>query len=115
GTRTTDTFARNGDPHRNGNIWASALWDIRSTLGPRDTDLLVMKALLMCSQVGPSGSSDSDIQKVMEQKDELRDGLAMLIKADKALEGGQNRNRLLDIFKQRGIDLDTPDQQYGRN
>ena len=115
GPRTTDAFDPNGDPHRNGNIWASALWDVRRALGPRDTDLLVMKALLLCSQVGPSGSGDSAIQRVMEQKDELRDGLAMLIKADKELHGGQHRDRLLDIFKQRGIDLDTPDRQYGRD
>ena len=74
-----------------------------------------MKALVLCSQVGPDGSSDAAIQKAMEQKDELRDGLAMLLKADEALQQGANRDRLLDIFKQRGIDPTTPDQAYGRS
>lgn len=114
GPRTTEDFERRGDPHRNGNIWASALWDARRELGARPMDLLVMRALVLCSRVGPSGLSDDVIQKKLEQKNELRDGLAMLLKADDLLYRGQNRLRLLDIFAQRGIDLVTPDREYSR-
>lgn len=115
GPRTTDDFEQGGDPHRNGNIWASALWDARSALGAHETDLLVMKWLVLCGKIGPAGSSQSEIEQQMGQKDEMKDGLAILLKADEALYQGKNRIRLLKIFEDRGIDLKTPDKKYNRD
>ena len=57
GRRTTDDFDRDGDSHRNGNIWASVLWDTRSVVGAQETDLLVMKMLVLFGKVGPAGTS----------------------------------------------------------
>jgi hypothetical protein len=114
GRRTTDDFDP-GDEHRNGNIWASALWDTRAALGTHETDLLVMKMLLLCATTGTVGASESAIQEQMEQKDEMRDGLAMVLKADEALFQGKNRARLLKIFDARGIDLKTPDKKFNRD
>jgi hypothetical protein len=115
GRRTTDDFELDGDAHRNGNIWASALWDVRAALGGHETDLLVMKFLLLCGQIGPAGTSDGAIDDQMGQKDEMKDGLALLLKADDALYQGKNRARLLKIFDARGIDLKTPDKKYNRD
>jgi hypothetical protein len=114
GPRTTDDYDRGGDPHRNGNIWASALWDVRTALGPHPTDLLVMKTLVLFGKVGPSGTSASAIAQQIEQKDELRDGLATFLKADEALNQGKNRAQILTIFDRRGIDLTTPDRKFNR-
>jgi len=113
GRRTTDDFDPDGDPHRNGNIWASALWDVRAELGAHPTDLLVMKMLVLFGKVGPEGSSDAAIAQQMAQKDELRDGLAMLLTANEMLNQGKYRARILKIFDRRGIDLTTPDRKLG--
>ena len=52
----------------------------------------------------------------MQQKDELRDGLAMLLEADEQLNQGKNRARILKAFDKRGIDLKTPRQRkYNRD
>lgn len=114
GRRTTDDFDPI-DEHRNGNIWSSALWDVRAALGGHQTDLLVMKTMVLFSKVGPAGAGSTAIQDLMEQKDELRDGLAMLLKADEALNQGKNRAQLLKIFEGRGIDLKTPDKSFSRD
>ena len=39
----------------------------------------------------------------------------MILKADKTLYQGANRDRLLKIFDRRGIDLNTPDRKYNRS
>jgi hypothetical protein len=113
GPRTTDDYEQGGDPHRNGNIWASALWDVRTALGNHLTDLMVMKALVLCGKVGPEGISASAIEQQIGQKDEMRDGLAMLLKADEALNQAKNRAQILKILDKRGIDLTTPDKKFG--
>jgi hypothetical protein len=115
GRRSTDDFDLDGDAHQNGNIWASALWSVRRALGNRVTDLLVMKMLVLFSKVGPEGSDARAIEKKIEQKDELRDGLAMLLKADGALHQGKNRVELMKVFDRRGIDLATPDRKFNRD
>jgi hypothetical protein len=115
GRRTTDDFDMNGDPHRNGNIWASALWDVRKALGGHETDLLVMKMLVLFGQVGPAGTTDSAIREQLGQKDEMKDGLAMMLKADEGLYQGKNRSKILKTFDDRGIDLKTPDKRFNRD
>jgi hypothetical protein len=114
GRRTTDDYDPS-DEHRNGNIWSSALWDTRAALGTHETDLLVMKMLLLFATTGTAGASERVIQEQMEQKDEMRDGLAMMLKADEALNQGKNRAQLLKIFDKRGIDLKTPDKKFNRD
>jgi hypothetical protein len=117
GPRTTADFIQGGNPHLNGNIWASALWDLRVALGlPRATDLLVMKMLLLAGGVGPSNpTQDEEIRReTMALKDDFRDGLVLLLAADEALNGRANWRTILDVFARRGIDEHTPDAKLGR-
>ena len=114
GPRTTESVERDRDPHRVGNVWSSALWDVRRALGARTTDLLVMKTLVTFGQVRPSVADPADVprQRVIELKDELRDGLLMLLTATEQLGAGAERATLLEIFKQRRIDPATSDRVY---
>lgn len=112
GLKTTDNFDSHGNPHRNGNIWASTLWDVRRALGEWTADLLVMKMLVLCSKAGSEGLDATETARQIAKKNELRDGLSMVLKADEALNRGVNRARLLRIFEDRGIDLATPDEQF---
>jgi hypothetical protein len=114
GPRTTRNFTR--EEHRDGNIWSSTLWDVRKALGARPADMLVMKTLVLLGRIGPelTKPDDASRQAKIELKDELREGLAMVLEADKALYDGTNRSVILDIFKRRGIDLTTPDRNFGK-
>jgi len=117
GPRTTAEFVQDGDPHYNGNIWSSGLWDLRQALGDgRKTDLLVMKTLVLFGQVKPKNPDDKqDIRNhKIDQKDEFREGLAMLLKADELLYKGANRSSILNTFAKRGINLKTSDSAYSQ-
>ena len=113
GPRTTATFERDRNPHLSGNVWSSALWDVRRALGARATDLMVMKTLVQFSRVRPdvSEAPQDARQQTIEMKDELRDGLAMLLAAAEALEFEADQ-ALLAIFKERGVDPATSDRVY---
>jgi len=115
GLRTTADFIQNGDPHKNGNIWSSALWDLRQAMNNgHNTDLLVMKALVLMGQIGPENpGNDPQIRKLkIEHKDEFQDGLLMLLKVDCQLYGGRYRPVILKTFVQRGIGPGTPDRDF---
>lgn len=117
GPRTTADFVQGGDPHENGNIWASALWDLRTALGAsRQADLLTMQMLVLCGRIGPDNPAQGRAIRArkMRQKDEFRTGLAWLLAADDVLHSGANRALILDIFDGRGIDLEAPDSAYGQ-
>lgn len=115
GFRTTADFVKDGDPHENGNVWSSALWDLRQRMNDHhQTDLLVMKALVIMGQVEPQNFTyDREIRnRKIDQKDEFREGLATLLRADQQLYQGTYQNVILTTFAQRGIDLTTPDRDY---
>lgn len=116
GPRTTADFIQDGDPHENGNIWSSALWDLRQAIADnRKTDLLVMKTMVLFGEIetdNPKAKRKIRRNEKIDQKDELRDGLAMLLKADKLLYKGVNHTLILNTFAQRGIDLKTADSAY---
>jgi hypothetical protein len=116
GPRTTDEFSSGGDPHRNGNIWSSALWDLRRAMGGtgHQADVLVMKTLTLLGTVPPDNrKKDEEIRRDrIEQKDEFRDGLAMLLKADEALSKGRDRSLILQVMEKRGIEPKKPDDDF---
>jgi Fungalysin metallopeptidase (M36) len=106
GSRTMANFVQDGDPHENGNIWSSTLWDLRQVMGEHHkTDLLVMKAMMMFGQLGPENTEKKRSVRNLkiEQKDEFKDGLAMLLKADELLYKGENRSLILNTFTNRGM------------
>jgi hypothetical protein len=117
GSRTTANFVQDGDPHENGNIWSSALWDLRQAMGSdRKADLLVMKTMVLFGEIeadNPKAKRKILRNEKIGQKDEFRDGLAMLLKADELLYKGANRTLILDTFAKRGIDLKMPDSAFG--
>lgn len=116
GLRTTANFVQDGDPHENGNIWSSTLWDLRETIGDdHKTDLLVMKTMVLFGEIeadNPKAKRKIRRNEKIDQKDELRDGLAMLLQADKLLNKGGNLTLILNTFAKRGIDLKTPDNAF---
>lgn len=114
GQRTTDTFERDRDPHLSGNVWSSALWDVRRALGPRTADLVVMKTLVLFGRVQPGevDPAEKPWRQVTELKDELRDGLSMLLTAAEQLRLGSDRLKVLEIFKRRRIDVTTSGRVY---
>lgn len=117
GPRTTADFVQGGDPHENGNIWSSALWDLRTALGDdRQADLLALQMLALCGQVGPAnpGRDRAIRARKMARKEGFRDGLAFLLQADARLSGGVRHALIQEIFAARGVDLETPDRDYGR-
>ena len=78
------------NPHRNGNIWASALWDVRSMLEDHMTDLLVMKTLVLFSKVGskvPAPALSNGSRRTASRRP------GHDVKADELLYQGKNRAR----------------------
>lgn len=105
--RTIDDFddAPDADPHRNGTIWAAALWELRSAIGDaRATDLLVLKMLLLWREVisGPLASSAA----LLRSRESFAAALALLLHADDVVFGSAHRTLMVDVFATRGI---TPD------
>ncbi|MDZ7993083.1 MAG: M36 family metallopeptidase [Nostoc sp. EfeVER01] len=116
GPRTTANFVQDGDPHENGNIWSSTLWDLRQAIGDgRKTDLLLMKTLLLFGEIeadNPKAKRKIRRNEKIDQKDEFRDGLAKILKADKLFYKNANRTLIINTFAKRGIDLKTPDSTF---
>ncbi len=116
GSRTTANFVQDGDPHENGNIWSSTLWDLRQAMGDgHKTDLLVMKTMVLFGEIpadNPKAKRKIRRNEKIHQKDNFRNGLVMILKADELLYKGVNRSLILNIFAKRGIDLKTPDNAF---
>lgn len=68
-------------PHQPGWVWASALWELRDTLGSSTVDLLALKSLYYLSTT--PGFIDS---------------VEALVQADKNLNGGANERKIRTLF-----------------
>ena len=96
------------DPHRNGTILASALWDLRQRLrrsgagGARSCDKLVLQALLFIG--GETGAERPlSVAGVRRARASFQMALAALLRADEKLYGGVNAALIRDSFERRGI------------
>jgi hypothetical protein len=105
------------DAHANGTIWAAALWGLRTRLGAwepdgaRQTDLLVLKALLLMGQL-PSDRRDASLTSIRRARQSYTAGLLALLQADELLNGGRQREAILASFAKHGIQT-APSFQKG--
>jgi hypothetical protein len=76
----------NGEVHDDGEIWSSCLWEIRSALGRRTTDKLVIAHHFLLTQEAT-----------------FEDGANALLTADTQLNKAQNQQAIRDVFVRRGI------------
>jgi hypothetical protein len=96
------------DAHANGTIWGAALWDLRTRLsriepeGVRQTDLMVLKALLLIGRL-PKDGSDASIRAIRRVRKSYAVGLATLLWADELLNSSRYREIILATFSTRGI------------
>lgn len=96
------------DPHANGTIWAAALWDLRTRLGAtepdgiRQTDLLVVKTLLLLGRLGVD-EPDAKVKSVRHARADYTGALASLLDADELLYSSRHRSTILATFSRRGI------------
>jgi hypothetical protein len=94
------------DPHRNGTIWAAALWDLRLRSsatrgdGGRWADLLVLKCLLELGRL--MDGARPTIRGVLAMRNDYRVALACLLRAEQSL-GGTYRDLVAATFGERGI------------
>ena len=72
--------------HRDGEVWAAALWDLRNELGAALSDSLVLNGM----KFTPCGPSFLD----------ARDGI---LQADQSLNAGANRCRIWTVFARHGM------------
>ncbi len=72
--------------HRDGEVWAATLWDLRTTLGAATSDLLVLNGMKF-TPIRPSFLN-------------ARDGI---LQADQNLNGGANRCAIWTVFARHGM------------
>jgi len=96
------------DPHLNGTIWGSTLWDFRAqfamseTDGARQADLLLLQALLLIRQL-PEGGHALEAKNVRRARADFDVGLSALLEADDLLFSGRHHEVILATFAKRGI------------
>jgi Zn-dependent metalloprotease len=73
-------------PHDDGEIWSSCLWEIRTALGRKITDTLVVAHHFLLSSTAT-----------------FENAANALITVDKNLNGGRNKDVICDVFIRRGI------------
>lgn len=81
-----DVCAGGCEVHNDGEVWASALWDLRATLGKATTDLLVLNGM----KFTPTRPSMLN----------ARDGI---LQADQNLNGGANNCAIWTVFARHGM------------
>ena len=99
---------RRADPHSNGTIWASALWELRIRLaahardGAQRADLIVLKSLLLLGDlVAPS---EVPCRKVTRRiRSTFSNALVSLLRADEILFAGRHSQTIIAVFAARGI------------
>ncbi|GEM_PF-260104 len=93
------------DPHRNGTIWAAALWDMRLHIasadsgGARTADLLFLQALLLLG-VEPAAALREDVPANPEM---FAVGLRALLGADEIRSAGRHGSAIRSAFARRGV------------
>jgi hypothetical protein len=113
-TRTMADFdsGPGANPHTNGTIWAAALWDLRQLLArggaleARETDRLVLAALLLLGRVG-AGARGARL--VASLRDSFDAGLRALVEADDVLHRGAHHRAIETAFRRRGLRPDADD------
>lgn len=96
------------DVHANGTIWAAALWNLRTLLadkapdGARQTDLLVLQALLLLGRLGNAGP-EATVRAVRRARRGYQVALAALLQADERLNDGRHGELILACFSRRGL------------
>jgi extracellular elastinolytic metalloproteinase len=81
-----DVGAGGFEVHRDGEVWAAALWDLRNDLGAALSDRLVLEGMKF-TPCSPSFLN-------------ARDGI---LQADQSLNGGANRCRIWTVFARHGM------------
>ncbi len=96
------------DPHRNGTIWAAALWDLRgrmhgaNAIEAHECDKLLVQALLLIGSDLGEDESES-IKHVRRARASLSRVQAWILRADEMLFDARNRESILGAFGSRGI------------
>jgi hypothetical protein len=75
-----------GEVHQDGEIWSACLWEIRTALGRRAADRLILSHHFLIARDARFGEAAE-----------------AMITADKQLDGGRNHALILDVFTRRGI------------
>ena len=107
---TMQTYSRGprADPHANGTIWASALWEIRDRAaaihrdGPGATNRLLLQALLLIGQ--RLDAAEPSPATVSRARRGFRSAGCGLLEADSLLYGGRLRDVIASVLLRRGID-----------
>ncbi|CAN5468679.1 hypothetical protein BH11ARM1_BH11ARM1_04010 [soil metagenome] len=99
-SRTMSDFDGGADEHRNGTIWASALWQLRSVVGKQVCDRLVFKSLILIGKTEPFLTKCGAVTRAREP---FAVALAALLNADQELYSGLNRKVIRSVFEQREI------------
>ncbi len=92
------------DPHTNGTIWATTLWDLRQKVGKdsgRMVDKLVLQALLLIGSL-----KGQTIKETAYLRSNLDTVLDSLIEADQILYQGKNRSKIIEVLNKHGIRKD---------
>jgi hypothetical protein len=109
-SKTMEAFSRGSesDPHSNGTIWASALWEIRDRAKPVlpegavAVDRLVVQALLIIGQrLGGQGASPTEVGRARRS---FRAAGCALLEADTLLYRRALRDTIVGALRRRGID-----------
>ncbi len=93
------------DPHLNGTIWASALWDLRVHFsstdvgGVRMSDRLILQAMLVMGHE----EKLSTHQRKHSVQAAFSEGLSALLMADETLFSGSHISDITTLFARRGI------------
>lgn len=105
--------ATDADPHRNGTILASALWELRQRLsarghgGARACDRLVLQALVLLGRETGDERPPS-VAGVRRARAGFQATLRALLHADENLDGGASAVLIRECFALRGIHAGTP-------
>lgn len=106
------------DPHANGTIWASALWDFRTRLvmenfdGARRADLIVLKSLLLLGEL--FAPMEAPCRKATRRlRNDFGVALNSLLQADETLYAGRHSEEILTVFASRGIVATAGDRGIG--
>lgn len=113
-TRTMETYVpgRAGDPHANGTIWASAIWELRSRIATRtfppmsgkSVDRLIVQALLLIGEDPPSSATAGErVRSLTAARRSFRRAAETLLRADALLYRGRLRDDIVGALATRGI------------